>query len=59
MPKRFLRHDFEKFRADSIEFFDIEDGELASALAERYKVSLQTMIIRLTKLSLIETGDAC
>lgn len=58
MPERFLRHDFEKFRADSIEFFDLEDGELASALAERYKVSLQTMIIRLTKLGLIETGDA-
>ena len=57
MPEKFLRHDFEVFRADSIEFFDLEDGELAGALAERYKVSLQTMIIRLTKLGLIETGD--
>ena len=58
MPEKFLRHDFELFRADSIECFDLEDGELASALAERYKVSLQAMVIRLTRLGLIEIGEA-
>ena len=56
MPAKQLREDFKKFRADSIECFDYEDDELASALAKRYNVSLQAMIIRLTRLGLIE-GD--
>lgn len=57
MPAKLLREDFKKFRADSIECFDYEDDELASALAERYKVSLQAMLIRLTRLGLIEPFD--
>lgn len=54
MPANQLREDFKKFKADSIECFDYEDDELASALAKRYNVSLQAMIIRLTRLGLIE-----
>lgn len=54
MPAKQLREDFKKFKADSIECFDYEDDELASALAKRYNVSLQAMIIRLTRLALIE-----
>ena len=54
MPAKQLREDFKKFKADSIECFDYEDDELASALAKRYNVSLQAMIIRLIRLGLIE-----
>lgn len=53
MPAKQLREDFKKYRADSIECFDYEDDELASALANRYNVSLQAMVIRLTRLGLI------
>ena len=56
MPAKALREDFKKFRADAIDYFDYEDDELASALAERYNVSLQAMIIRLTRLGLIGSG---
>ncbi|RYZ90656.1 MAG: ImmA/IrrE family metallo-endopeptidase [Proteobacteria bacterium] len=56
MPTEMLKNDFEVFRADSIDGFDYEDDELASALADRYKVSLQAMVIRLTRLGLIGQG---
>jgi hypothetical protein len=54
MPAQLLREDFKKFRFDSIECFDYEDDELASALAERYNVSLQAMLIRLYRLGLVD-----
>ncbi len=54
MPAKPLREDFKKFKADSIECFDYEDDELASALAKRYNVSLQAMLIRLSRLGLIQ-----
>lgn len=57
MPAKQLREDFKRYRADSIECFDYEDDELASALAKRYNVSLQAMVIRLTRLGLIETAE--
>ena len=57
MPAKLLREDFKRFRIDSFEVFDYEDDELASALAERYKVSLQAMLIRLYRLGLIEQLD--
>ncbi len=58
MPAKQLRQDFRKWKTDSIECFDYEDDELASALAKRYNVSLQAMIIRLTRLSLIESDGS-
>lgn len=57
MPAKALREDFKKFQSDSIECFDYEDDELAQALAKRYNVSLQAMIIRLTRLGLIEDNQ--
>lgn len=53
MPRETLTHDFEVFRKDTMAYVDCEDGELASSLADLYKVSLQSMLIRLTKLQLL------
>lgn len=47
MPPDYLRHDLIGHRVD------VEDDEELARLADRYKVSLQAMIIRLTSLSLI------
>lgn len=53
MPAPWLKRDFKSFQIDSIHYVDYEDDILASKLADRYQVSLQAMIIRLTNLGLI------
>ena len=53
MPEEALRQDFETLRDGSIGGFDCEDDELARALADRYKVSPQAMLLRLFHLKLI------
>jgi Zn-dependent peptidase ImmA (M78 family) len=47
MPAAMLKHDLEGHTVD------YEDDELVRQLADRYKVSLQAMIIRLTNLGLM------
>ena len=53
MPEKTLREDFETLRDGSIGGLDFEDDELARALADRYKVSPQAMLLRLFHLRLI------
>jgi len=59
MPRDMLKRDFMALRKEMGDF-DLEDDEVVRALADRYKVSLQAMLIRLNNLNLIqpETGHS-
>lgn len=53
MPEASVHRDFEMLRDETLGGFDFEDDELARALADRYKVSPQAMLLRLFHLRLI------
>lgn len=56
MPREMLRRDFAALREEMGDF-DLEDDMVVRVLAERYKVSLQAMLIRLNWLNLIRDAD--